>query len=524
VLVTVGIATALLAAHAIAHSDSAKARLAFRFTSAEIASKLKLAIQHEEDLILSGRAFVVGNRHASPADFATWAQSVEALKRYPELQDIGLLVMVRDSQLAAFKARMLAHPVLPESRQPAESRGAFDVFPYGHRADYCFAAAGVVRNLVAVLPPGLDYCALEPAMLMARDSGHSSYLPFKEGSTTTLAVQTPIYSGGGAPATVAGRRSAFLGWLGESLVPQVVLNTALEGHPGMAVSFRYRSGPSDVAFRGGMPPRRAESSTIDLHNGWTVQSFGSVASAGTLTDARALTLLLGGTALSLLVGALLFVLGTGRTRAMSLVREKTRELSYQALHDSLTGLPNRARVIQRAEEMLRRRARMMAALFVDLDGFKRVNDNHGHAAGDELLKVIARRLRSVVREEDIVGRLGGDEFVVLLDSPSGDSRPDVVAERVIETLRAPAALQDSEAVVSVSASVGIAVGPRSSVDALLRDADLALYAAKAAGKDRYILFEPAVENEPTVRGEPAVASDPESHLAPEEDAAQASWT
>jgi diguanylate cyclase (GGDEF)-like protein len=216
------------------------------------------------------------------------------------------------------------------------------------------------------------------------------------------------------------------------------------------------------------------------------------------------------------------VLGTGRIRALSLVREKTRELSYQALHDSLTGLPNRTLVIQRAEEMLARRGIMTAALFVDLDGFKHVNDNHGHAAGDELLRVIASRLRSIVREEDIVGRLGGDEFVVLLDSPGEDSRPDLVAERVIETLREPAALQDGDALVSVSASVGIAVGPRCSLDALLRDADLALYAAKAAGKDRYILFEPGVQSAPG-HNEPSVQGNPGQHLAPEEDAAQASW-
>jgi hypothetical protein len=277
-LVGSGIAAALIGAHSVARSDAAKARLAFRFTAAEIASNLKLAIQHEEDLVVSGRAFVVADPNASVADFAGWARSVEALKRYPELQDIGLIVMVRASHLAGFKARMLAHPILPRSRQPTEFRGSFEVVPAGNRPYYCLAAAGVVRDQVAVLPPGQDYCPLVPSVLTARETGVSSYLPFPEGNRTTLAVQTPIYSTGTAPATVAARRRTFLGWLGESLVPDVVLKTALSGHPGVAVSFRYRAGGSDVAFASGPTPRRSESSTIDLHNGWTVQSYGSVAS------------------------------------------------------------------------------------------------------------------------------------------------------------------------------------------------------------------------------------------------------
>ena len=138
-------------------------------------------------------------------------------------------------------------------------------------------------------------------------------------------------------------------------------------------------------------PQRA---TIDLHNGWTMQSFASLPGSGVFTDRNALTLLVGGTILSLLVGLLVFVLATGRTRALSLVREKTRELSYQALHDSLTGLPNRALVIERAEQMLARPA-IGAALFVDVDCFKETNDRLGHPAGDQLLKAVAGRLASV---------------------------------------------------------------------------------------------------------------------------------
>ncbi len=489
-LVALGSVAAVLGARSVAHSDYNSQRLASRFGAAQVALTLKLAIQHEEDLVVSGRAYVAGSPHAAVSGFAHWANSVQALQRYPELADIGLLVPVPRAKLASFAKQMLARPILPNSRQPQGSRGSFEVVPNGVRPYYCLAVAGVVRDRVAVLPPGLDYCAIEPSLASVIESGRSSYVPFLEGATTRLAVQTPIYASGVAPVKQSARRGAFIGWLAESLAPQVLLQTALQGHPRTAVSFRYDSGGSDVAFAAGVHPRRAQSSMVNLHNGWTVESYAALPAEGIFADGQAITLLIGGTALSLLLGALTFVLGTGRTRAMWLVDEKTRELSYQALHDSLTGLPNRALVIKRAEEMLARDGLVTAALFIDLDGFKQVNDRFGHAAGDELLKVLGARLRGGVRAQDIVGRLGGDEFVVLLESPMGESRPDLVAERLIAISREPVTLHSGES-VTVSASVGIAVGPRSTVDALLRDADLALYAAKDAGRDRYILFEPS---------------------------------
>jgi diguanylate cyclase (GGDEF)-like protein len=513
-LVLAGVLAAVLGARAVARSDSAKARLAFHLSSAEIASTLRLAIQHEEDLVVSASGFVTANQNASAAEFDKWAESVHAIQRYPELQDFGLVKLVATSHLATFKARLAANPVLPLGPQAAGPGQPLQVVPPGSRPYYCLAVAGLARSAATVLPPGLDYCALAPGLARARAAGLTTYAPVADGKTTMLGVETPVYRGGTVPSTVTARMREFVGWIGELLEPNVVLERAMESHPGIAAVFRYDSRESHIAFSGGRAPAGASSTGNDVqvgreaglgnsHEGWTLQTFGAVAAAGVFDNGNSLALLIGGSLLGVTVGLLLLVLATGRTRALSLVSERTRELSeknrelsHQALHDTLTGLPNRALVLDHARQMLARTARQpgmaASALFIDVDGFKHINDNLGHAAGDQVLRVVAKRLQSTVRKQDTVGRLGGDEFVALVESGADDATPDLLADRLTEVLREPVELQDGREIFSVSASIGVAVGQYASPDALLRDADLALYAAKSAGKDRHVLFEPSM--------------------------------
>jgi diguanylate cyclase (GGDEF)-like protein len=171
------------------------------------------------------------------------------------------------------------------------------------------------------------------------------------------------------------------------------------------------------------------------------------------------------------------------------------ELRHQAFHDALTGLPNRILVLDRAEQLLanaRRSGATVPAFFLDLDGFKSVNDTLGHAVGDKLLQTVAGRIAGVLREGDTVGRLGGDEFVILLDPATLEISPQMVAERVLAAVREPMDVgAPSGDPLSITASIGVAIGPHASPDALLRAADLALYRAKAEGRDRFVQFEPA---------------------------------
>jgi diguanylate cyclase (GGDEF)-like protein/PAS domain S-box-containing protein len=173
-------------------------------------------------------------------------------------------------------------------------------------------------------------------------------------------------------------------------------------------------------------------------------------------------------------------------------------LAHQALHDSLTGLANRELTVDRAEQMLQRARRDQGAValcFIDLDNFKDTNDSLGHEAGDRLLCAVAARLSRMLRSSDTVGRLGGDEFVILTEGASLADGPLLVAERIRAALREPFSLEGYEGLpITVTASVGIATGDRHSAQELLRDADVALYRAKAVGKDCCVLFEPEMQS------------------------------
>ncbi|HXB65892.1 MAG TPA: EAL domain-containing protein [Solirubrobacteraceae bacterium] len=187
-----------------------------------------------------------------------------------------------------------------------------------------------------------------------------------------------------------------------------------------------------------------------------------------------------------------------RQRTDEELTRREEELSFLATHDPLTGLPNRTLILDRVEQMLARSRRNQtptAALFVDLDNFKSINDTLGHAAGDELLQAVAARLDGVIRGADTLGRLGGDEFVVISEHLSLAAGPELIAERLLEALKHPFKLgEDGEHRLTVTASIGIAVGDRVSPDELLRDADIAMYRAKWDGKNRHVVFEASMQD------------------------------
>jgi diguanylate cyclase (GGDEF)-like protein/PAS domain S-box-containing protein len=175
-------------------------------------------------------------------------------------------------------------------------------------------------------------------------------------------------------------------------------------------------------------------------------------------------------------------------------RESELALTHRALHDALTGLPNRALFRDRLALALRRRIRRgtgtVAVFFLDVDGFKLVNDSLGHDSGDKLLLELAGRLEAAVRPEDTVARLGGDEFTVLCEDVAGELEAVAIAQRVVDLFDEPFTVTGSEVYVSTSVGVALSSG-RAGVraEALIRDADAAMYRAKDRGKARFELFD-----------------------------------
>ncbi len=174
---------------------------------------------------------------------------------------------------------------------------------------------------------------------------------------------------------------------------------------------------------------------------------------------------------------------------------KEQQLTYMAHHDALTGLPNRVLLGARIEQALElaENGQGFAILFLDLDGFKSVNDTLGHLIGDELLKAVAERLRHCVRKDDTIARMGGDEFAIVQPSNQQPEDATALARRISEVLKTPFNLKDHQFVVGASIGITVAPGDGTNPTQLLKNADLALYRAKNDGRGTFRFFEPEMD-------------------------------
>ena len=199
--------------------------------------------------------------------------------------------------------------------------------------------------------------------------------------------------------------------------------------------------------------------------------------------------------LFVLIAALIFS-GAQKTKLLRKIVGRTNDkLLHFATHDVLTGLPNRALLaerIQHAIHVSKRSGLSFAVLFMDLDGFKGINDSLGHSVGDGLLVAVGQRIRACIRSEDMVSRIGGDEFVAVMGNLASPEVVENLAENILSVLRQD--FRVDEATLRVTSSIGIAVYPNSgdTVDALMKNADAAMYEAKQNGRNTYRFFEPAM--------------------------------
>jgi diguanylate cyclase (GGDEF)-like protein len=208
-------------------------------------------------------------------------------------------------------------------------------------------------------------------------------------------------------------------------------------------------------------------------------------------------------ALGVIVVALTMAAAIRVLRALRAHARSEARLAHQVAHDALTGLPNRSYAIEEADRALRlarRDRKLVALLFLDVDRFKLVNDSHGHSVGDDLLLGVAQRLREMTRPGDLVARIGGDEFVVLMTGVQSQEAAVEIAERMRVSFTAPFDVRGMEIGPSVSIGVSVTDGTDGAgAEALIRDADIAMYQAKDAGRDSVAVFDSSMRDQVTRR-------------------------
>jgi diguanylate cyclase (GGDEF)-like protein len=477
--VAAGLTAAVLLARARAHDDAVTAHRTFDRSSAQLANSVRLTIEQQESLAVGAGAFWSGHPRASAAELNEWARAGHILRRYPGLEQVGFVALVSVAEPTPSRTTLTAAGAQPTTR--ATRAGA--------RQFSCLTVAQLARRSVFSVPGALNYCAKATLLLRARDSGVTNFALVTVAHKSALVARVPLYRGNLTPRPSAQRKALFLGWLHEQWEPTVVLGQALRGTSGFAVRLGYHHGSSHVVLVSGAPQPGAPTSAAVVGSGWTMESFGTPIDTSVLDDANARTLLIAGILVSLLLGWLALVATRFRRRR---VRAPTETAGDGRLYDPLTGLPNRALVLDRAEWLIARSKRqpglLVGALVIDVDWFADVNDKLGVAAGDQLLSIVAGRLRRVVRGGDTVARLEDDSFLVLVEAVARGARLDFLAGRIMEALHKPFELDDFGPNFFVTASIGVAFGRYDEAGDLLRDAQLAVESAKAAGGDRFTLF------------------------------------
>jgi diguanylate cyclase (GGDEF)-like protein len=463
---------------------------AFAAQSASIGASVTTAVQRMDDLTLAARTMLGSRPDTTAQEFANWYRSIGVDQRFSGVAGFGYVELVREAKR--------------------------DIYPPGPRPYYCLpslgiASPGMADTLADLTMPGIDICEITNLLADTRDSGQFSVIVVTSSTGHELfEVVAPVYRGGGVPGSLDARRAHATGWIVGLFDAEPILRSAVGRQTGVAVTLErdhvadpgYRiptgagaafrtlsetlSSPSIARFGRRAPgDRLTKQISVEADGRWSVTVSGTQPGGIADPEVQATLVLVAWLVLGVLAFLLMQVLVRSRARALRMVEEKTGQLRHQALHDPLTGLPNRALIMDRTEQMLlhaRANGSEISAMFIDLDGFKGVNDTFGHPVGDELLRVVAARISDVLRETDTIGRLGGDEFVVLVEG--GAER---IAERIVATLREPFDLGTGSP-LSITTSIGIATGDREAAKDLLRDADIALYEAKGAGRNRYAEF------------------------------------
>ena len=445
-------------------------------------------IQRYFDLAIGLGGLLRVGEGLSRGEFHDQYEMQEIAARFPGVVALQYAPLVLEADRARFEASVRAD----RSMSPAGYPG-FAIHPAGPRPSYLpiLFNEPMLGNERAFGFDATSNPALREVQRRARDSGRpelSETIPMVQGGKAVL-LRYAVYRRGGRAVTIEQRRGTYRGQLGVALdVPVMMAGLLASGdaHWRMRIEDIGLAGAETLALPGllydsapqGDEDRRIATPLLrELTVGgrqWRM-TFTHDAPLPWLR-AVPLAVMAGGIALSLL----LVVVSRGFRRNYEKVALRERRSRHDAQHDHLTGLPNRAffeQALRRSLEGATERGERLALLFIDLDAFKGINDHHGHAVGDVVLRAVAGRLQNTLRGDDMVARLGGDEFVVLLPR-AREAVWQRAAQRVHEAMHDPIAEGDLR--LRVQLSIGVAVFPDDAHDAdmLMRRADGAMYRAK----------------------------------------------
>ena len=465
----------------------------FVFRARDVTEQIQRRMLLYQQALRGGQGLFVASDEVSRESFHKYVDALALMQNFPGIEGIGFAQAV------------------PAAARDAHVRGVrrsgfpqYDILPSGEREFYSpivYLEPFAGRNLLAF---GFDMYSEErrrAAMAQARD-GNQAVMSRKttlvqEGAAAHVQagflIYLPVYRNGAPHETIAERRENLLGWV----YAPFRMDDLMRGIEGV------RIGLLDVEIFDGENPDRAdlmydgdktfqglERAGKFRHVQWLdiagrqwliiVSSLPAYEEQQYGAD-RAGLILRGGISISLLLGLLTWVFLDDRARALQAADQAMR----LALYDALTGLPNRKLMQERLTQAIAKARRdhdMVALLFIDLDKFKPVNDEYGHAIGDLLLKDVAERLHHCMRASDTVARIGGDEFVALLTQADGKRGAGIAADKILHALTQPFDVSGHR--LEIAASIGVALYPEHGEDlnTLLKSADMAMYAAKNSGR------------------------------------------
>jgi diguanylate cyclase (GGDEF)-like protein len=503
-VLTIGTAVSLAISVLWYHDRKDAGRQSFVATTGDVSTALGTELRRETDFVSTLRAVFTMEPSVGSSRFADW---FDALHGRARLSGTLGTVVIRSIPRGRLRGFQLARNADPNFRalMGGETRV---IGPGPGRARSCILAAAASPLPAADLASAVqgDWCNPRSPVIgsgayelrQAADTGQYPAAPATAYGIRVAFLDAAFYRPGARLNTVAARRRAVGGWISTSFNADSLLASAIAKHRGLEVSL-YHSNPGErpelIGTFGNQLAQTAFTHTDHLtaDGGWTVAYRGSPDADAVPPLLQGLLIFAGGTGMSLLLAILIVVLATGRTRALRIADEKADELTYTALHDPLTDLPNRALALDRAKQMLKRAPGTpypVAALYLDIDNLGQINDVFGHAVGDECLTAVADRIRGALRGSDTAARVDGDEFLVLVNRAGLVGGPELVAERLLEVVREPYQTGgDLGRCLPLTVSIGMAQGIELSAETLVGNAKLAADAAKSAGKDGWVEFE-----------------------------------